>query len=309
MGVQFKNNESKIERINLKEIQVNMPPVEEKFLEAIAKDHLSSTTPVRKLLFQLRFDPKFHPQKVKEGLINKQIYSMVKEQLPKDSSLPTGTDLKFLIRTLADAFEAQMLQDGVDVEFLKSKEQGKDGKWLVLYDWLWEKYFPRWLLEQQWQELISKADRVDDWLQVTPAERDLRIPQASKSIAPLKTEVNLRVNLKLANCYLLLLNQGTNGNKYCLCPSKGFAPSGDLSEQEMYLPQMGAMSPSMVFEEVGKEHFIGIVMEKPLELLWLRPNDGEPVPSLDANRLKELWENLEQQGNWQLFYKSFDVVG
>jgi hypothetical protein len=284
-----------------------MQPFEYKFIESIAKDHLS-TTPARKLLFQRRFDPKFHPQNVKEGLSNKQIYSKVKEQLPNDSSLPTGTDLKIIIRTLADAFESQMIQDAVDVEFLKSKERGQDGKWLVVYDWLWEKCFPRWLLEQQWQELVAKADKVDDWLQVTPVERTLRMPEPHQSTVPLKTEVYLLVNLNWANHYLLLLYQGTE-KKYCLCPSKGFAPSGELSEKEMYLPQMGAMTSSMVFEEVGKEHFIGIVMEKPLELLWLRPNDGEPVPELDANRLNQLWEKLEQQGNWQMFYKSFDVVG
>jgi hypothetical protein len=65
----------------------------------------------------------------------------------------------------------------------------------------------------------------------------------------------------------------------------------------------------MYFQDAGKEHFLGIVMENPLDLLWLRPNAQEPVPSLDANRFNELWNNLEQQGNLQLFYKSFDVVG
>jgi hypothetical protein len=309
LAFKSKSSESKIELIDLKEIQANMQSFEEKFLETIAKDYLSSTTPARKLLFQLRFDPKFHPQNVKEGLSNKQIYSMVKEQLSKGSSLPTGTDLKFLIRTVADAFETQMLQDGVDIEFLKSDEPGKDGKWQVVYDWLWQKYFPRWLLEQQWQELVAKADKVDDWLQVTPGERTLRMPEPRQSTIPLKTEVYLLVNLNWVNRFFLLLYQGTDGKKYCLCPSKGFAPSSELSEQKMYLPQRDAEELSMYFQDAGKEHFLGIVMEKPLDLLWLRPNAQEPVPSLGANRLNELWKNLEQQGDWQMFYKSFDVVG
>jgi hypothetical protein len=286
-----------------------MQQFEQNLLETLTRDSFGLSTPVRKLIFQLRFDPKFHPENGIEERQTKQLAKIVKERLNEDVSDRIGTELKWIVRTLASAFETQMINDGVDVELLRSEERGKKGKWLVLYDWLWQKYFPRWLLEQQWQELVAKADKVDDWLQVKPVERSLRMPEPCKSTVPLKTEVYLLVNLKWTNRYFLLLYQGTDGKNYCLCPSKGFAPSGELSEKEMYLPQMGAMTSSMVFEEVGKEHFIGIVMEKPLELLWLRPNDGEPVPALDANRLKELWENIEQQGNLQLFYKSFDVVG
>ncbi len=175
----------------------------------------------------------------------------------------------------------------------------------MLYDWLWQQYFPRWL----WRELVNQADNGNDWLQVTPVERTLRMPEPRLLTVPLKSDVNLRVNLKFANRYLLLLYQGTNGDKYCLCPSKGFAPSGELSEQEIYLPQLGAMTAAMVFEEVGKEHFLAIVMDKPLDLQWLRPNAEEPVPVLNDVRLNQLWEKLEQQGNWQSFYKSFEVVG
>ena len=192
---------------------------------------------------------------------------------------------------------------------MKSDEPGTKGKWLRLYDWLWEKNFPRWLLDQRWQELVDQADKVDDWLQVAPTERDFKkTPEVPPSKIPLKTDIYLVVNWKGGNRYLLLLNQGTSGNKYCFCPSKGFALSGELSQQKMYLPQKGAAEPSINFEEVGKEHFIGIVMEKPLDLAWLRPNGQEPVPSLDAGRLNELVEKLEQQGNWQMFYKSFEVV-
>lgn len=286
-----------------------MQQFEQNFLETLTRDFFGLSTPVRKLIFQLRFDPKFHPENGIEERQNKQLAKIVKERLNEDVSDRIGTELKCIVRTLASTFETQMINDGVDVELLRSEERGKKGKWLVLYDWLWQKYFPRWLLEQLWQKLVDKADKVDDWLHVEEIkDRDLRVPEPRKSTIPLERDVYLLVNLKLANRYLLLLNQGTKGNKYCLCPSKGFAPSCELSDEKMYLPQIGAMAPSISFEEVGKEHFLGIMMDKPLNLEWLRPNEGDPAPSLDAIRLKQLWEQLEQQGNWQMFYKSFDVV-
>jgi hypothetical protein len=116
------------------------------------------------------------------------------------------------------------------------------------------------------------------------------------------------VNWQRENRYLLLLNQGTSGKKYCFCPSKGFAISGELSGEKMCLPQKGSVARAIKFKEKGNEHFLGIVMEKPLDLAWLRPNNQDLVPSLDVGRLNELLEKLEIQGNWQLFYKSFEVV-
>ncbi|HEY9612867.1 MAG TPA: hypothetical protein V6C93_26190 [Allocoleopsis sp.] len=279
-----------------------------KFLESLARDCFATATPARKLIFQLRFNPKYHPENGIEGRNNQEIAKLVQKQLQEDVNNRFGTDLQWVVKTLVSEFESQMQQDGVNIEFLTAGDKGKKGKWLVVYDWLWQKHYPHWVLEQQWQELVAKAEKADDWLQVKSVERTLRMPEPRQSTVPLKTEVYLLVNLSWGNRYLLLLYQGTDGMKYCLCPSQGFAPSGELSEQEMYLPQTGAITKSMVFEEVGKEHFLGIVLEKPLELPWLRPNDGEPVPSLNANRLNELLEKLEQQGNLQLFYKSFDVV-
>jgi hypothetical protein len=279
-----------------------------KFLESLARDCLGTATPARKLIVQLRFDPKYHPENGIEGRNHQEIAKLVQKQLNEDVSNRFGTDLQWVVKTLVSEFEPQMKQDGVDIEFLTAGNKGEKGKWLVVYDWLWQKHFPRWLLEQQWQELVAKAEKVDDWLQVNLGKRTLRMPEPRQSTVPLKTEVYLLINLNWVNRYLLLLYQGTDGIKYCLCPSKGFAPSGELSDKEMYLPQTGAMEPSMYFQEVGTEHFLGIVLEKPLELPWLRPNEGEPVPSLNANRLNELFEKLEQQGNSQLFYKSFDVV-
>ncbi len=281
-----------------------MLQLQEEFLEAITKDCLHTATPVRELIFQLRFNPE------NKECSNKEIAVMVKKQLKDAGTIYESNELKEIIRALVNKFEAQMIKDGVDVEYLKSNEPGQKGKWQLVYDWLWQKYFPRWSLEQQWQELVAKADKTDDWLQVkevTSVERDWKKPQLPKPTIPLGAEINLIVNWRGESRYLLLLNQGTSGNKFCFCPSKYFAPSNQLFPQQMCLPQKEVKNP-LYFEDVGKEHFLGIVMEQPLDLAWLRPNGEELVPTLDAGRLHELLEKLEQQGNWQMFYKSFEVV-
>jgi hypothetical protein len=281
-----------------------MPQLQEEFLEAVMKDCLLAAPQVRKLIFQLRFNPE------NKDLKHKEIAALAKKQLAEAGTIYENNELKEIIRALVDTFEAQMIkdEDEVDVEFLKDTNPGKKGKWQLVYDWLWDKYYPRWSLEQQWQELVDKADKTDDWLQVTPVTRDVRLPAIYQPTIQRNSHICLLVKWNGENRYLLLLNQGTSGKKLCFCPSQHFAPSGELSQQGMSLPPTGAKAKSILFEDVGKEHFLGIVMEKPLDLAWLRPNDQEPVPALDVGRLNELLEKLEQQGNWQLFYKSFEVV-
>ncbi|MGB5959523.1 MAG: hypothetical protein WBG73_02595 [Coleofasciculaceae cyanobacterium] len=283
-----------------------MLQLQEKFIEAITKDCLLAATQVRKLIFQLRFNPENKERS------NKEIAVRVRKQLEDAGTIYESNELKEIIRALVNKFEDQMIKDEVNVEYLKSNEPGHKGKWQLVYDWLWQKYFPRWSLETQWQELVAKADKTDDWLQVEeltpiPVDRNVGRLKLPKPTISLNAYINLIVNWRGKSRYLLLLNQGTSGEKFCICPSKLFAPSNQLSQQEMRLPQDDVKHP-LFFEDQGKEHFLGIVMEQPLELAWLRPNDQEDLPALDAGRLHELLEKLELQGNWQMFYKSFEVV-
>lgn len=277
-----------------------MSQLEKEFLEVITKDCLLAAKSVRKLIFQLRFEPE------NKELDHKEVAAIAKKELNEDVSDRIGTELKEIIKSLVNKFEAQMMKDEVDVEYLKSNDKKNKGKWQRVYDWLWNYYYPRWSLEKQWQNLVAQANKTDDWLEVTPASRDVKLP--TQATIPLKKDIYLQVKWNGDNCYLLLLNQGTSGDKFCICPSPYFAPSAELSGQGMNVPPAGAKAKSMVFEDLGKEHFLGIVMEQPLDLAWLRPNSGELVPALDAGRLHELLEMLEQQGNWELFYKSFEVV-
>ena len=45
-----------------------------------------------------------------------------------------------------------------------------------------------------------------------------------------------------------------------------------------------------------------------MNLPWLNPREEEPLIEWNGERIKELFEELEKQNNWQVFYQSFDVV-
>ena len=168
-----------------------MPQFQEEFIEAVMKDCLLAATSVRKLIFQLRFTPK------KKALNHKEIAALAKKQLAEAGTIYENNELKEIIRALVDTFEAQMIKDNVNIELLRSNEPGKKGKWQLVYDWLWDKYYPNWLLEQQWQKLVDKADKTENWLQVkevTPVERNFGRRQLPKPTIPLGIDINLIVN-------------------------------------------------------------------------------------------------------------------
>ncbi len=67
----------------------------------------------------------------------------------------------------------------------------------------------------------------------------------------------------------------------------------------------GNSDEKFVFGEAGKEAFLAIALEKPLSLPWLTPREDEALPEWNAERIKELFEKLKQQGNWQVFLSKF----
>jgi len=111
--------------------------------------------------------------------------------------------------------------------------------------------------------------------------------------------------------YQMLLLYRSAETKYVLCPSLGYAPNG-VNKPPMTLPQKPSVADDnkekFTFEELGKEEFLAIAVETPLNLDWLAPCKDEDIPVWNAERLKELFEQLEQQDTWQIFYQSFEVV-
>jgi tetratricopeptide (TPR) repeat protein len=177
-----------------------------------------------------------------------------------------------------------------------------------------------------WQILQKQAKSASNWLQFLTTEemasvqrgtRALILPPPPPSVQkkmptiPANQSLWMVIDLPFQNYQLLLLNRSQQGQAL-LCPSSAYAPNAIVEKSPILLPQKDAWAGNseekFVFGDVGKEEFLAIVLEKPLSLPWLTPREDEALPEWNADRMKELFEQLEQQGNWQVFYQSFEVV-
>jgi hypothetical protein len=313
-----------------------MTPEQEKFLNDIAAK--LKTQPGFKdrelLFFPLRFD-KDRPVAVQHKEIAEQL-------MPKDPLLGSvnyvssiGTTVQNVVsamigrletehkKAISGLYEAEMRADRIDVDSLLNGKKGEKGTWEVVYDWLWNHKYLRWLDENGWQILQEKAISAPDWIQfksqqeMASSKRTPKRPPASvqkvASKIPAYEALWMVVDLAYSNYQLLLFNRSGEG-QYLLCPSLEFAPNGMIDKSPILLPQQGSYADdydekeNFTFEVIGQEEFLAIVLEKPLKLDWLTPREEDSLPECNGKRFKELFDELEQQENWQVFYQSFDVV-
>ncbi|NJR22040.1 MAG: hypothetical protein HC786_07670 [Richelia sp. CSU_2_1] len=231
-------------------------------------------------------------------------------------------------KAISGLYEAEMRADGVDVDNLLNREPGERGSWEVVYHWLWNHKYLRWLDENGWQILQKKAKSPPNWLQFLTKEemasvqrgtRSFVLPppppavQKSTPIIPVEKSLWMVIDLEFDNSQLLLLNRSQDG-EFLLCPSSAYAPNPIVEKPPILLPQKDSWADrdesktNFKFEKLVKEEFLAIALEKPLNLPWLIPREEEALPEWNAERLKELFEHLERQGNWQVFYQCFEVV-
>ena len=110
--------------------------------------------------------------------------------------------------------------------------------------------------------------------------------------------------------HLLLLDEGTSGKIYCLCPSV-FAPETRLPGGRTYLPQQGSRYDAFeVSGRPGREHLLAILTDEPLGLDWM-PNDPN-VPArvlspADIDKLLDRLRDLEAD-RWTALSTYFDVM-
>jgi hypothetical protein len=112
---------------------------------------------------------------------------------------------------------------------------------------------------------------------------------------------------------LLLLNQ--SGQAQCLlCPSSAYAPNAIMEKPPILLPQKDSWADlneektNFEFGQLGKEEFLAIVLKPPLNLPWLTPREDEALIEWNGERILDVFKQLEQSGEWQVFYQSFEVV-
>lgn len=110
--------------------------------------------------------------------------------------------------------------------------------------------------------------------------------------------------------YLLLLNQGSEGKTYCLCPS-WFAPATRLRPGlTLFPPEEAHCEPFVLTGIPGRESVLAVITEEPLELDWMPPDCSVPARVLDGHDLLELGNILSNRrpDHWAVLATDFDVV-
>lgn len=266
---------------------------------------------MQKLCFQLRFHPG-NWNNIEHTQIAAQISKQLNGGFSESSINSTVGDV---VKKVKDKFETQMQADGVEIEKLNpGRGKPKESPWQIVYKWLWEKEFPR----RGWQLSKEMATCAIEQLQMKPmvtadGNRNLDlegIPDVTEGTIRKGERYKLQVNLQ-SEGYLLLINEGVTGEKYCICPSMAFALPEPLflrSPLSLPLEEAKARDVGLRFKAVGEEYFLAIVTEQPLSLSWVRPNSNPRDIVVDDKRLHEIFKLLGQQHNSQVFYKTFVVT-
>jgi len=310
--------------------------LKQNFQNQIAESLFPGNLSEEKACFLRRFAPENHPDN--RVSTHKEIAKLMKSDLTVYCEDKINQTIRKVIEVVHKAYEEDMKADGVNTEgllnlkaggTLKGKEDEESDKkfspWKEAYKWLWNHKYLRWVDINGWEILKKQAKTALDWIQFLTEQEmasvgvDTRAlkplsPRSSAQkidpIIPINQPLSMIVDLAYPNYQMLLLYRSAE-TKYVLCPSLGYAPNG-VNKPPMTLPQEGSVAhdnkETFTFEELGKEEFLAIAVENPLNLDWLAPCKDEDLPVWNAERLKELFEQLEQQDTWQIFYQSFEVV-
>lgn len=168
--------------------------------------------------------------------------------------------------------------------------------------------------------VLWSAARLTDQIWPMPAEarphtrsglRDLGALQDEAQHAfPLGGRVRIAIECD-RDTHLLLLNKGTSGKLYCLCPSV-FAPQQRLHRGLNTLSQ--AQSPYQNFAVTGasgREHLLAILSEKPIGTEWMPSSPGgAPALVLGDNEVNDLVRTLRETpaDRWMALATYFEIV-
>lgn len=310
--------------------------LKQNFQNQIAESLFPGNLSEEKACFLRRFAPENHPDN--RVSTNKEIAKLMEDDLVVYCKEKINQTIGKVIKVFHKAYGEEMKADGVNIEALlnlkaggtlKGKEdqesQKKFSPWKEAYKWLWNHKYLRWVDINGWEILKKQAKKAPDWIQFLTEQEMASVGVGTRALKPLSPRssarkidpripinqpLSMRVDLAYPNYQMLLLYRSAE-MKYILCPSLGYAPNG-VNQPPMTLPQEGSVADDnkemFTFEELGKEEFLAIAVESSLNLDWLAPCKDEDIPVWNAERLKELFEQLEQQDNWQVFYQSFEVV-
>ena len=123
---------------------------------------------------------------------------------------------------------------------------------------------------------------------------------------PVKSQIKFEVNLE-RDGYLVLLEKGTSGQMWCLCPSF-VAPQPQLSAGPVQLPQeKGRVKYFTLTGDGGREEIVALIAKEPPPLDWL-PKGDQPPLELNKDHLNDLLSYLNPGPDCQVWYSDYMVV-
>ncbi|NEP80668.1 MAG: hypothetical protein F6K39_22330 [Okeania sp. SIO3B3] len=289
--------------------------LEKQFISQIAdelfkKDNDRETD--NEVLFRLRFSRDNYELPNQKDTAEKDINKFMESAGFKGKNIQRI--LRFVINLILDKYSEDMSGDISEKELndLKNTERGKGNIWQIVFKWLWDYKFPQWQIGWIWENLQSQAKISPNWLNFVPTGTD-RAMAFNKDKLKEKLQVNQKYDLKVdlpKEAYLVLLNRGLD-TRYLVCPSLAFAPEYKIVESPIWLPQNQALAneDKIYFDAPGKEEYLAILLEKPLDIDWLKPSVSDPFPNWQSNEIIQLWEALAKENNWQVYYRQVEVVG
>lgn len=191
-------------------------------------------------------------------------------------------------------------------------------RWRIAKRWLREDIFPQWAKEQGlvenlvitadecWQQILKKSIPTKKMGPVLAGVGVLDMGSSYEECVRLGSSIRFEVNLEKAG-YLLLLEKGTTGRFWCLCPS-GYAPQPYLPAGVAVLPQPNSKKKSFkVTGDIGLEQIVAVISKDKPILDWLPEEINAPL-QLQENHLNQLIEYLERNRDCQVLYTEYTVT-
>ena len=143
----------------------------------------------------------------------------------------------------------------------------------------------------------------------TRAERDIGALPSKRRVYRIGSELGIAINVERTG-HLLLLDEGTEGKIYCLCPS-WFAPNTRIDTGLNYLPQFHARHPFFeVSGKPGREELLAIITDERFPYDLMPPETGSPARILKAQDVASILAHLHNLNptDWIALATYFDIV-
>jgi Domain of unknown function (DUF4384) len=164
-------------------------------------------------------------------------------------------------------------------------------------------------LLQLWNQLKLKATPTDKMGPKLAAISTLEMWESpSDYLKTVKLGSQIQFHLELETTgHLILLEKGTSGRLWCLCPSF-FAPQSYLNSEKVVLPQENSPQTSFKVSGVpGMEEIVAIIAATSPPFPWLPKPDQNPL-QLQELHLQELLGYFEGRPESSILYMDYTVA-